>query len=163
MNKLSKASLVKGRNLSFTQDTLFDGYKMVYPLLSVKKCHYDVVALKVGDYAHAHFSIKATLQVEDSRDATPFDKKVSLDEDVDILNEEDEEGEGYIVTESEIDLDELALRIIVSSLPIRLTRNNDVKPKSGAGYRVLSEEEFEEEKKTKGNQAFDSLRDFPTK
>lgn len=163
MNKLSKASILKGRDLHFVQDTLFEGYPMAYPLLGVKKCHYTVRVSKVGDYSHADFTISATLRVEDSRDAVAFDKKVNVKESIDILDVEDEEGEGYLVEGGDIDLDDLALKILHSSLPIRLVRPESALPKNGQGYRVLSEEEKEKEKAEAGNPAFASLADYPVK
>lgn len=160
MNKLAKASIVKGRVLSFTNNTTFEGYAFSYPIHAVKRCHYDVKVTKIGDYAQAAYSIKATLTVEDSRDAVLFDKKVEVEEAVDILDEEDSAGEGFVVEGGDVDLDELALRILVSSLPIRLVRDESSLPKGGKGYRVLSEEELAKEKAEKGNPAFKGLENF---
>jgi uncharacterized metal-binding protein YceD (DUF177 family) len=162
MNKLSKASIVPGRSLSFTRDTRFEGYALPYPIRAVKACHYDCKVVKIGDYASADYQIKATLTVEDSRDATPFDKAVDFEEKTDLLDEEDTAGEGFVVPGGTIDLDELALRLIVSSLPIRLIRPASALPKSGKGYRVLSEEEKRKESEDEGNPALASLKDFKT-
>jgi uncharacterized metal-binding protein YceD (DUF177 family) len=164
MNKLAKASIVKGRKLSFHQDTVFEGYPLSYPLLKVVKCHYDAEVSKIGDYMAATYTIKATIQVADSRDNVPFMKKVDLQEDIDILDEEDSAGEGFVVSGSDIDLEELALRILSSSLPIRLVRDEGVSlPKSGKGYRVLTEEELAKEKDEEGDPRFASLKDFKPK
>ena len=164
MNKLAKASIVKGRTLSFSQDTVFSGYPLHYPVLGVKKCHYDVKITRLGDYAVAAYQIKATLLVADSRDNVPFSKAFSVTEDVDLLEEEDTTGEGYLVSGSEIDLEELALRVLASALPIRLLRSGQVSlPQSGKGYRVLSEEEYAQEKEENGDPRLASLSDFPTK
>jgi Predicted metal-binding, possibly nucleic acid-binding protein len=164
MNKLAKASIIKGRSLSFHQDTHFEGYAFSYPLVAVKRCHYDVKVERIGDYAHAAYTISATLSVLDSRDNVPFDKKMALSEDVDILDEEDNAGEGYVVQGGDIDLEELALRILVSSLPIRLVRSEEVAlPKSGKGYRFISEDEHAEEKVKEGDPRLASLKDFEVK
>ena len=164
MNKLAKASIVKGRSLSFKQDTTFEGYPLNYPLLKVVKCHYDCTVSRVGDYAEASYQIKATIQVADSRDNVPFMKKVDLQEDVDVLDEEDTAGEGFIVSGNEIDLEELALRILSSSLPIRLVRDEGAPlPKSGKGYRVLTEEELAKEKAEEGDPRLAALKDFKPK
>jgi uncharacterized metal-binding protein YceD (DUF177 family) len=160
MNKLAKASIIKGRSLSFSSSPSFEGYPLSYPIHKVEKCHYDVTILKTGDYAEATFHITAKLLVEDSRDAALFHKSLEIKESADILDEEDNAGEGLIVNGSEIDLDELALRLIVSSLPIKLTRDESPLPKSGKGFRVLSEDEYQKEKQEQGNPAFDSLKDF---
>ena len=71
-------------------------------------------------------------------------------------DEEDDEGEGYIVPGNSVDLDEIALRIIVSSLPIKVVRPGPAKKVSGKGFRLLSEEE----ETVEYNPAFDKLKDL---
>lgn len=160
MNKLAKASLIANRTLRFQNDTVFREFSLPYPILKVLKCHYECKVAKIGDYAQAEYDIKATLVVADSRDNVPFEKKIAFVENFDILNEEDNAGEGFIVSESEIDLDELAFRAICSFLPIRLTRPDSPLPESGKGYRVLSEEEKQKETAEKPNPAFAALDNF---
>jgi uncharacterized metal-binding protein YceD (DUF177 family) len=128
----------------------------------VKGCHYVATVSKIGDYAHATFKIKADLVLMDSLDGALFEEKINLEEDCDLLEEMDEEGEGYLAPGSVIDLDDIALRIIISSFPIKVTRPNSSLPKSGKGYRVLSEEEAAKEKDESTNPAFDKLKDFDT-
>jgi uncharacterized metal-binding protein YceD (DUF177 family) len=164
MNAVAKSAVVKNRALHFAQDTTFKGYAFSYPLLAVKKCHYEGALERLGDYVHATYTINATVNVADSRDNVPFNKKLALSEDIDILDEEDTAGEGFVVNGSEIDLEELALRLIVSSLPIRLVRDEETAlPKSGKGYRVLSEEDYAKEKAEAGDPRLAALRDFPVK
>jgi hypothetical protein len=160
MNKLPKSSVVKGRSLVFQHDTVFKGYKLPYPILGVKSCHYEAKVSRVGDYAHAHFAIRALLTLEDSYDAKPFDEQEKFEEDCDLLDEEDNSGEGYIIEGSVIDLDDVALRIIASSLPIKVVRPGSRLPSSGKGYTVYSEAEYAKKKAEKTNPAFDKLQDF---
>lgn len=164
MNRLAKASIVKGRTLSFGQDTLFVSYPLSYPVFEVKKCHYDVKVTRVGDYVVASYDIKATLLVADSRDNVPFSKTFAVKEDVDILEEEDTAGEGFVVSGNEIDLEELALRLLISALPIRLVRSKKASlPKSGKGYRVISEDDYAKEKEEAGDPRLAVLNDYKPK
>lgn len=160
MNALPRSSIVKGRSLRFENATTFQGYPLRYPLHEVKSCSYSVTVSKIGDYVHASFLIKANLILIDAVDGALFEQPLELDEDCDLLEEMDGEGEGYLVTGSVIDLDDLALRIIVSSFPIKVTRPEGRLPKSGTGYRVLSEEDKAKEKETSSNPSFDKLKDF---
>jgi hypothetical protein len=162
MNALPRGSIVKGRSLVYENETTFKGYELRYPVHEVKGCHYVATVSKIGDYAHAAFKIKADLVLIDSLDGTLFPEKINLEEDCDLLEEMDEEGEGYLAPGSVIDLDDIALRIIISSFPIKVTRPNSSLPKSGKGYRVLSEEEAAKEKDESTNPAFDKLKDFDT-
>lgn len=163
MNKLSRSSISRTKVLVFTRDTVFKDYVLSYPILGITKCHYEAKVSEVGDYAHASYKIEATLNLEDSRDGKPFIKNVNIEEDVDLLEDEDEVGEGFVVNGPDIDLDEIALKIINSSMPISVSRGKSSLPKSGEGYRVLSEEEAKAEKEDSYNPAFDKLKDFDSK
>jgi uncharacterized metal-binding protein YceD (DUF177 family) len=162
MTKLAR-SAITGRVIPFSVEADLSSYPLSYPLLGIKKCHYEAKVSKVGDYAHASYHIEATLLLADSRDNSPFTDNVTLDEDVDLLEEEDEVGEGYVVPGTSIDLDEIAYKIIASSLPISVSRHKSSLPKNGKGYRVLTEEEAAKEKESAYNPAFDKLKDFDTK
>ncbi|MCI2111394.1 MAG: DUF177 domain-containing protein [Bacilli bacterium] len=160
MNGVPRGAIVKGRVLSYANRTVFEGYDLPYPIRAVRSCSYFAELSKVGDYDHARFSIKADLTLIDAVDGALFEKKVDLREDCDIMKEMNEDGEGYLVSGSLIDLDDLALRIIISSLPIKATRPGSVLPRGGEGYRILSEEEKAAEKRGSRNPAFDKLKDF---
>jgi hypothetical protein len=54
----------------------------------------------------------------------------------------------------------VALRIIASSLPIKVVRPGSRLPSSGKGYTVYSEAEYAKKKAEKTNPAFDKLQDF---
>ena len=151
MNKLPKSSIRTGYPQIVKNETTFEGYTFSYPIKGIKKCSYEAKVQKIGDYNHAEFNIRCTLTLEDSRDAVSFDKKLNISEDVDLLDEEDDAGEGFIVAGPDLDFDQLALRIIAASLPIKIVRDNSALPESGKGYRLLSEDEkaAEEENKQK--------------
>ena len=160
MNALSRGSIVKGRSLRFENATTFHGYQLHYPLKEVKSCSYSVTVSKTGDYAHASFRIKADLILIDAVDGALFEQPLDLTEDCDLLEEMDEEGEGYLVAGSVIDLDDLALRIILSSFPIKVSRPEGKLPSGGFGYRVLSEQEKAKEKESSTSSPFDKLKDL---
>ncbi|MCI1245588.1 MAG: hypothetical protein LKG11_06570 [Bacilli bacterium] len=160
MNGVPRGAIVKGRVLSYANRTAFEGYDLPYPIHAVRSCSYLAKVSKVGGYDHARFSIKADLTLIDAVDGALFEKKVDLREDCDLMKEMNGSGEGCLVSGSLIDLDDLALRIIVSSLPIKATRPGSALPRGGDGYRVLSEEEKAAEKKESRNPAFDKIKDF---
>lgn len=161
MTKVAKNALVKGRTLSYSVNPDFAGYELRYPLKAIKECHYEAEATRLDEYPHLYYHIHAILSLEDSRDAVIFDKEVELEDEVDIMDKEDDTGEGYILPGSSIDLDLVCLSILSSSLPIRVTRPESVLPSSGKGYQVLSEEEYEQKAKEKDKASpFDVLKDY---
>lgn len=156
MTKVAKSAITAGRSLDYAVDTSFHGYELSYPLLGIESCHYEASLTKVGGRNHADYVIDVTMRLEDSRDAVAFLSDKHIEESADILDEEDDEGEGYIVPGNSVDLDEIALRIIVSSLPIKVVRPEPAKKVSGKGFRLLSEEE----ETVEYNPAFDKLKDL---
>lgn len=161
MTKVSKSALIGGRTLSYSVDPDFHDYELRYPLRGISNCHYEAKATRRGGYPHVDYCLKAKLCLEDSRDGALFSKDIKLTDSVDILDKEDDIGEGYVLPGPSIDLDLVALSIIVSSLPIRVVRSNSELPKSGEGYHVYREDDYlslAEEKKD--SSPFDVLSDI---
>jgi hypothetical protein len=157
MNKIARSAFVKGRTIKTESSPDYKGAKMPYPIIAVKECHYAASCRKLGKYPHADFSIHATLVLEDSLDASHFEQEVSIKEGVDLMEEEDDEGEGYVLPGSSVDLDDVALRILHASLPIKVVRpGGDGKRPKG----LLSEEDYEESLKENASSPFDKLKDY---
>lgn len=125
MKTIAKSAIVKGRDLVYSSDPSFAGYALRYPLKEIPKCHYEAKITKKGAYPHVMIDISAELIVFDTRTGHPFLYPFSHQEEADILDEEDGEGVGYIIEGSSIDLDELCLLMISSSLPLRLLEKED--------------------------------------
>jgi Uncharacterized ACR, COG1399. len=141
---------------TFTPDYFVDSY----PIKDISSCHLDGQISKGKDYLHASFHIVAEVVLLDSYTNEPFQKKIVLDEEADLLEEDNQEAEGYIIEGKEIDLSLLCLKMIRSSLPIKVLKPGSMLPKDGEGYRVLSEEDFQKEKENSYNPSFDALKDF---
>lgn len=162
MNKVAKSALTTGRTLYFSSDTNFVGYEIDYPIKAVESCHYEAKATRLNDYPHVAFSIEANLTVYDSRDGKPFAKRCVINDEVDVMEKEDEDGDGFIMPGGSIDLDLLALSLIVSSLPISLVRSDSELPKGGKGYNVYSEDEFASTSSKAKSSPFDALEGYET-
>lgn len=160
MNKIAKSSIIKGRELSFGNDTNFKDYQKRYPLKEVESCHYSVKANRHDGLLLLDYSIKSKLFVYDTRDNEVFLYPKNIEEKVEVLDENDWEKEGYVVSGANIDLDDLALRIIQSSLPLRLVKDeNEPMPKGINGFNIVDEDELKEDV---GNFSLDGLPDFPS-
>lgn len=162
MLKVAKASIGRGRAAEYTSDEDISSYPVSYPLAGIKKCHYDASLQRVGEYIQCSLYINSLITLIDSRDGVHFDKKWRVEETFDILDDEDGEGEGYIVKGNSIDLDELVIRVIASSLPIKNVRPEAKMPKLTGSVEVMTEDEYIESTKAKDpyNPAFDALADL---
>lgn len=162
MYKVPKSSILKGRELVFENDTTFKDYQKRYPLNDVESCHYEVKANRHDGFIMLNFKIKGKLSVFDTRDNVIFLYPINIKEETEILDDEDGDREGYIVSGANLDLDDLTLLIIQSSLPLRLVRKeNEAMPKGIPGVNILSDEEKENDDDV-GNFSLDGLPDFPS-
>lgn len=129
MNRLSKASLMSGKDTSFSrQKGSLSGYTMPYPLLGVKELSYEGEAYALGKYPHVDISLKAIVSLSDSYDAQAFDQEIELEDSVDILESEDREGDGYIMPGKDFDIDELCVLLIHGHLPIKVMKPGSKAP-----------------------------------
>jgi hypothetical protein len=162
---ITRSQIVPNHPTILDEEETFDKsfFKDSYPISDIKKCHLEGQLNRTGDIVTAHLHIEAVATLLDSYTNKPFDQKVIVDEAADLLLEENDQGEGYIVPGGQIDLSEIALRMIRSSLPIKILKPGSRLPKSGEGYSVLSEEEVLKQKHESYNPAFDALKDLDIK
>lgn len=161
MYKINKSAIVKGREQNFITDTTFDGYKIIYPIDEVKKCHYEVKASKQDGFILLLFKIDAKLTVFDTRDNVKFSYPCKLSDSVEIFENEEDFESGLYLPGPSIDLDDVALGLIHASLPIRLIRKGEANtPKNIKNINFLKEDETKEEI---SNFSLDGLPDFPSK
>ncbi len=147
MNRLSKSALSEGRSIDFEcgKADLRD-YEIAYPILAIANLSYKGKAYMSGKYPHVEMDVSCDLTLEDSYDAQPFDSHIEFFDEADILPEEDEEGEGYIMEGGSIDLDLLAYSMLRSSLPIKILRPGSKLPEGNGSVTFVSEgEETESE------------------
>lgn len=123
MVKVLKSALSSGHPSLYSFDTAFEKYPLHYPLRKVLSGHVDAKAYREKTGIYVDLSFQGKLEVEDTSDASLFELPISFDEKmVAIMDEEDGEGEGYIFEGNSFDIEELALLLIESHLPIRLTK-----------------------------------------
>lgn len=151
MTKVNKSAITSGRKQVFENTPTYNPSSYGYPIKEVLSLTYEAEVTKREKLPLVWMRIKGRLEVYDSRDNVPFEYPFSIDEETEILDEEDGESVGFIVPGNSFDLDELALELVKSSLPIRLVRKEKVSLKSDAsGIKILSEEEkLKEESKPK--------------
>lgn len=142
MTKVNKSALSSGRKQVYENTPTYDPSSLGYPLKNVLSLSYEAEVTKREEHPLVWMRIKGRLEVYDSRDNVPFEYPFSIEEETEILDEEDGESVGYIVPGNSFDLDELALELVRSSLPIRLIRKEKVTLTSEcSGVKIMSEEE----------------------
>lgn len=142
MTKVNKSALSSGRKQVYENTPTYDPSSYGYPIKNVVSLSYLAETTKRDEHPLVWMRIKGRLEVYDSRDNAVFEYPFSIEEETEILEEEDGESVGYIVPGNSFDLDELALELVKSFLPIRLVRKEKVTLKNDKlGIKIMSEEE----------------------
>ena len=155
---INRATLPLNKDEVFEEDIDFSNQKFdenhVKRILS---CSVRVVAHEYGDVLDCKISGKANVIASCSYTLEDVPMEVSFRENFYFSSEVTGSEECYFEPGTTIDLDSHILALILAEVPHNIVKSGASLPKSGDGYRVLSEEEYLEEKKNKKNSAFDIL------
>lgn len=122
-----KSLVTQKKDLKFNETFTFDKdeLKNYYPLVEVKKALMDGYFYRdEEDYLRCNLIIKANVTLIDSITNEPFDKKMEIKDDFEIMDKEDGEGEGYIFSSSSFPLSSLCLCLIKSSIPLKVRKKD---------------------------------------
>ena len=157
--KLNRAALPSLKSQTFTEEVDFSKYPFdENHVRRIDSCSVTVVATDFGDILQcqisgtAHVIASCSYTLED----VPVDVRFN-DSFYFTDSEEDEAEDCYYEPNVEIDLDPHILALILAAVPHTITKKGASLPKSGEGYRVMSEEDYLKEKSNKKNSAFDIL------
>ena len=139
-------------NIDFSSQKFDDNH-----VRRIDKCSVKVDATEYGDVLRVQVSGEAEVVASCSYTLEDVPLKVKFEEDFYFSSEEDSSQDCYFEPSVNVDLDPHILALILAEVPHNITKSGASLPKSGEGYRVLSEEEYLEEKKNKKNSAFDIL------
>ena len=155
---INRATLPLNKDEVFEEDIDFSNQKFdenhVKRILS---CSVRVVAHEYGDVLDCKISGKANVIASCSYTLEDVPMEVSFRENFYFSSEVTGSEECYFEPGTTIDLDPHILALILAEVPHNIVKSGASLPKSGDGYRVLSEEEYLLEKKNKKNSAFDIL------
>ena len=157
--KLNRAILPENKAETFEEEVDFSSYPFdENHVKRIDACKVKVVATEFGDVLQVKINGSASVIASCSYtlDDVPMDVKFHDS----FYFSDDKEGESedcYYEPGVEIDLDPYILALILAEVPHNIVKKGAELPKSGNGYRVLSEEELIKEKNTKKNSAFDIL------
>ena len=123
----------------------------------IDECHVIASFTRFEEAFDIELKIKGTLTAVCSYTLEEFPFKFSFKER--ISARDDDEGD-YKIVNNFIDLDNVILALIDSYVPLNVTKPGAKKPTDGEGYRVLSEEELLEERKSAKDPRWAALDDI---
>ena len=156
--KLNRAILPANKPETFDEEIDFSSLKPdENHVKRIDKCLVKVIATEFGDVLQCSITGNADVIASCSYTLEDVPLHVDFKETLYFSSEVMGSQECYYEPGVEIDLNPHILALILAEVPHNITKSGASLPKSGNGYRVLSEEDFEKERKNKGNSAFDAL------
>ena len=156
--KLNRAILPNNKSETFEEEV--DFANQVFDENHVKRiesCKVKVIATEFGDVLECKVSGEANVVASCAYTLDDVPLTVHFHETFYFSDEETDSLDCYYEPNNEIDLDPHILALVLAEVPHNIVKKGAQLPKSGAGYRVMSEEEFLNERKNKKNSAFDVL------
>ena len=157
--KLNRAILPENKAETFEEEVDFSNYPFdENHVRRIDACNVKVVAQDFGDVLQVQISGKAKVIASCSYTLDDVPMEVKFHDSFYFTDSEDGVSEDcYYEPSVEIDLEPHILALILAEVPHTVVKSGAKLPKSGEGYRVLSEEDLLKEKSTKKNSAFDIL------
>lgn len=157
--KLNRATLPVNKSQTYEEEVDFKGQEFDQNHVKrIESCLVKVIATEFGDVleckiiGQAHVIASCSYTLED----VPLD--VQFNESFYFSDSKDDDTEDcYFEPGVEIDLDPHILALILAEVPHNIVKKGAKLPSSGEGYRVISEDDFVNERKNKKNSAFDVL------
>ena len=156
--KLNRAILPANKPETFDEEIDFSSLKLdENHVKRINKCSVKVIATEFGDVLQCSINGEADVIASCSYTLDDVPLHVNFKDTLYFSNEVMGSQECYFEPGVEIDLDPHILALILAEVPHNITKSGASLPKSGNGYRVLSEEDYEKERQNKKNSAFDIL------
>lgn len=130
------------------------------PLINVLNCHAELKALRFEEFIYVTLTVKAKVTLQCSYTLEHFETEISGTDELHFAPSKDEDEDTIEYKGTSIDMDQYIFNLLSASVPLSPKAPNAKVPKSGNGYRVLSEEDFLKEKEEQGNSQFDALKDL---
>ena len=156
--KLNRAILPANKPETFDEEIDFSSLKLdENHVKKINKCSVKVIATEFGDVLQCSINGEADVIASCSYTLDDVPLRVNFKDTLYFSSEVIGSQECYFEPGVEIDLDAHILALILAEVPHNITKSGASLPKSGNGYRVLSEEDYEKERQNKKNSAFDIL------
>ena len=147
---------------TLSEDINFDPEVFVChaPLINVLSCHAELKGQRFEEFIYVTLSIKAKVTLQCSYTLQHFETEITGVDELHFAPNKDEDEDCIEYKGTSIDMDHYIFNLLSASVPLSPKAPNAKAPKSGNGYRVLSEDDFLKEKEEAGNSQFDALKDL---
>lgn len=160
--KIDVSKLVSTKENIFEEEVHFDDEKfhLLPPLLEVKKLVAKAKVHRYQDFIDVNLSINADVVLQCSYTLKPFDSKLRDEDEIHFSSYDDGGDDIQIYRGNLIDLDPYIFNLLSASVPTSPKAPGATLPEGGKNFRVLSEDEYNEEKEDGNDPRFDALKDL---
>lgn len=160
--KIDVGKLVSTKENLFEEDVVLDAekFKLLPPLLEVKKLHAKARIHRYQDFIDVDLIINADVVLQCSYTLKPFCSKLSDEDEIHFASYDDGGDDIQIYKGNLIDLNPYIFNLLSASVPTSPKSPGAKLPTSGKYFRVLTEDEYKSEKEDGINHQFDKLKDL---
>ena len=160
--KIDVGKLVSTKENVLEEDVVLNDekFKFLPPLLDVKKLHAKAKVHRYQDFIDVDLLIKADVVLQCSYTLKPFDYELKEEDEIHFASYDDGGDDIQIYKGNLIDLDPYIYNLLSAAVPTSPKAPGAKLPSSGKNFRVLTEEEFNEEKNASTDPRFDKLKDL---
>ena len=160
--KIDVGKLVSTKENLFEEDVVLDveKFKLLPPLLEVKKLHAKARIHRYQDFIDVDLKINADVVLQCSYTLKPFSSKLSDEDEIHFASYDDGGDDIQIYKGNLIDVNPYIFNLLSASVPTSPKSPGAKLPTSGKNFRVLTEDEYKSEKEDGINHQFDKLKDL---
>ena len=152
--KINRLLLPIGKTIKYSEDidlSYFQGDQ--YHVRSITSCHMDLDVTNYDELITLSFNIKGEVKTTCAYTLEEIPYQYHVKDTIELDGEDDD----FDIVNNEIDIDEMLITLIVSNVPFKVVKEGASLPSSGDGFRFLSEEEANKEKKSSPFDVLDDL------
>lgn len=160
--KIDVSKLVSTKENLFQEEVILneDKFRLLPPLLEVKKLLAKAKVHRYQDFIDVNLEIKTDVVLQCSYTLKPFDSKLHESDEIHFSSYDDGGDDIQIYKGNLIDLDPYIYNLLSAAVPTSPKAPGAKLPESGKNFRVISEDEFNEEKEEGTDPRFDKLKDL---
>ena len=160
--KIDVGKLVSTKENVFEEDVVLneEKFRLLPPLLSVNKLHARAKVHRYQDFIDVNLEIKADVVLQCSYTLKPFEYKLHDEDEIHFASYDDGGDDIQIYKGNLIDLDPYIYNLLSAAVPTSPKAPGAKLPSSGKNFRVITEDEYLEEKEEGTDPRFDKLKDL---
>ncbi len=120
-------------------------------------CHVKILAHEYDDLIVVEACVEAKVIGVCAYTLEDVELKLKFKDSLEFSNEVNDDEDIFFEEKPIFSLDPYILGLIVAETPIKIVKKGAKLPQAGDGYRVLSEDEYQQEKRNKSDSRWDKL------